>query len=550
MLTISDIKHFSLLTAGLALIVATLTAILAAHLRKNARTPQPTQRILQKIARVLTSPWVLVIIGTIAYSTLSLFRHWRLESHAFDLGIFTQVIYNYATGPRLFNTIRGLNILSDHFHPFLILLTPFFWISPRAETLLIIQSFFVSLAAYPVYKLSHLLLKNRFLAWALAFAFIAAPGLQTALLFDFHEILFAPTLLLFLAYAAFTKKWRAYWLVFALTLTVKENAPIYLAAWSLYFMLRTRHWKIGGSGIAIAALYFVIIMKIIMPGLSGNATTEFNYYDFPQFGKTPLEAATTALTHPIYTWDIFNAPKTKVLTRHILLTGFAYLPWISPLAWIAAFPMLIEQFLFNVPAHWTLQFHYAAAITFALFLGTLDILIFFQILIKRYFPKAAQHITHTLFFTAALIFITNTILITQRAELPLTKLFQTQTYTINKNIRDTRALLKTIPPQASVAAAHALVPHLAARRDIIAWPPNLPLETLYNLHADYVILSLHGSLWPQTNIYEQLDLMETFINNPNYGLVDYASGTLLFKRKAPMNVEKLWQFREETKNIK
>jgi uncharacterized membrane protein len=98
---------------------------------------------------------LLISIVSSAYSALSILRHRHFESSAFDLGIFDQVVWLYSRFEIPYTTIRANrldeNILSDHFHPILILLAPIFWLTDKVEALLVAQACLFAIAMVPIF---------------------------------------------------------------------------------------------------------------------------------------------------------------------------------------------------------------------------------------------------------------------------------------------------------------------------------------------------------------------------------------------------------------
>ena len=330
-------------------------------------------------------------------------------------------------------------------------------------------------------------------------------------------------------------------------LGLKENAPLYLLAWSLYLFFRAGQWKRALLGAGIAAIYFLLVTTVIMSALRGGGQS-YEYFDFPQFGRTPSEALARVLTDPVHTWDVWQNPIIKQETRAVQLAGFGWLPLLGPLGWLPAAPMLAEQFLFEVPSHWSLQFHYGAAISAPLTLAVLDafsLIVFFKKRIPVIFDQRLKHF----FGVAALFLIFSVAGLTWRQNLFLAHLWQGTFFYPTIEIRETRSLLRQIPGNASVVASHALVPHLAARDDIIAWPPNRLEPALYDLHADYAVFHLHGSLWPVQSRADQVLLIEQFITDPDYGLIATSGGAVLFKRGVRDDQDVVGQWREYLKNI-
>lgn len=69
---------------------------------------------------------------------------------AFDIGIHAQAIWKLSTGHGLFNTVRGLPIWGDHCWFIMVLYAPLYWIFPKVETLLVLQSLALALGALPL----------------------------------------------------------------------------------------------------------------------------------------------------------------------------------------------------------------------------------------------------------------------------------------------------------------------------------------------------------------------------------------------------------------
>jgi uncharacterized membrane protein len=101
---------------------------------------------------------VLAVACAAVYALIGLFRHWRFESSAFDLGIFDQVVWRLSRFETPASSIRGLsNIFGDHFHPIIALFAPLYWIAPAPETLIAAQAVVLGLSVVPV----HLYLQDR-----------------------------------------------------------------------------------------------------------------------------------------------------------------------------------------------------------------------------------------------------------------------------------------------------------------------------------------------------------------------------------------------------
>ena len=93
-----------------------------------------------------------VAAAVAVYSSMSLYRHNRFGSNAFDLATQAQTVWGYSRFQMIPNTVLGIpNLLGDHFHPILMLLAPFYWIWDTAAVLLVAQGILLALAGIPIY---------------------------------------------------------------------------------------------------------------------------------------------------------------------------------------------------------------------------------------------------------------------------------------------------------------------------------------------------------------------------------------------------------------
>ncbi len=509
-----------------------------------------------KIFRHLTNPWGIVIVSSAIYITLALLRHLTIRSEAADLGIFTQEVYKYAHFAGIFNTVKGLNIFADHFSPFLMFLAPLWWIWPDAMMLLVVQVVALCVGAWVVYKIADQMFDDRIVSWCIAAAYVLAPSLQAPIDADFHEIIFVPVALLLLFYFQQRQKYVGYWIVFALALLIKENVALYLISWSIFYGLLTKQWKRALIGIVVSAVYFIIVIKGIMPHYTG--TGNYIYFKFGALGTSPMQVITTSLKHPwqvVHQFFSFDVPANvgfvhdlKVFTQTSLLAVFGFLPLLAPVAFIFAIPILIEQFLLDFPYHWGLRFHYSTPLTPVLVIACLLGLARASHILSRYkvYELSIKNLQQIL---AVFVFLSSLAYSVQQRTF-IMDIFRPKTYQITSDERQALQVASRIPADASVAANSSIIPHIAGRNVIIRWPgfwgedgavgyKNKPLV------QDYAILSFAGShwIWQPDEVVAQMDQA---ISTPGYGLVDMSEDakTIVVKRGAQSNQALLQKWNE------
>ena len=163
-----------------------------------------------------------VALDAIAYLVFSLVRYDQFAHSGFDLGIFDQVVWHYSRFEAPSSSVKDLDyIWGDHFSPILALL---YWIWEDTRMLLIAQALLLAAAAaVPIFLLVRAKL-GRVAAYVFALSYLAFWGLQSALSFEFHELVFAPLLIALVLLAIERRRWGAYFPLLIALLCVKAAA--------------------------------------------------------------------------------------------------------------------------------------------------------------------------------------------------------------------------------------------------------------------------------------------------------------------------------------
>ena len=152
-----------------------------------------------------------------------------------------------------------------------LLLVPVYKLRSSPETLLFLQSLFATLAAVPLYRLARAHHLDRKTSLLLAALFLLQPGYFGGQLKDFHEIKLLP--FFFLSFVYFFERnedserfFDVPTTVFLiLTLSVKEDAAIYVIAYALTALFRSASArKKAIAVILIAGLVFIGITGFIL----------------------------------------------------------------------------------------------------------------------------------------------------------------------------------------------------------------------------------------------------------------------------------------------
>ncbi|RLP57985.1 DUF2079 domain-containing protein [Kocuria rhizophila] len=179
--------------------------------------------------------WLLpVLVGSLAtalYCALSWSQWIRWDVPSWDNAIFTQLLSSYAAGEGPVVDIKGdgFNLLGDHFHPLLIVLTPVYALFPSALTPMIVQNVLFGASAAVITRCAARAMHPAPAA-AIGVAYALSFGLQNAVAVQFHEIALAVPLLATGLRALRERRWLAATLWCAPVALVKEDLGFTVAA--------------------------------------------------------------------------------------------------------------------------------------------------------------------------------------------------------------------------------------------------------------------------------------------------------------------------------
>jgi len=140
-----------------------------------------------------------MLINFIYFGLYANQRHLAFETGAFDVGVYTQPLWNFIHGHDFAVSIiedNGPIRWATHVEPILFLIAPLYWLWPDPRTLLWLQVAGLTLAALPLYALAVRRLQNEWTALVIVLAYFLMPATEAVTLFDFHAVTFAPLFLL------------------------------------------------------------------------------------------------------------------------------------------------------------------------------------------------------------------------------------------------------------------------------------------------------------------------------------------------------------------
>jgi uncharacterized membrane protein len=399
------------------------------------------------------------------YAAAGLLRHLTYRSTGFDLGIFDQAVWQLGRLEAPASSLKGLpSLFGDHFSPILVALAPLGACECGPAPLIVAQALLVAASVVPVVLFARPRL-GRGGALLLGLAYGLFCGIQSAVVFDVHEVAFAPLLIACAALFADRRQWRRALVCVLALLLVKESLAFLVLAFGAWFGLQRRPREALVCLLA-GALWYASVTRQVIPHFADGKP--FIYWSYEQFGRTPGEALRNAVLHPLQTARIFVTPGEKLRTLAVLFGALGFLPLLS-IDIVLAAPLLAERMLSSNPKYWTLQDHYSLTIAPVLAIGAARALPFVAGVIGARWPASRRWPIKSL--ACATIAAAGVV---SCAGFALGDLARPSAYEVPETRRGAAAALALIPPSASVAATNHLVPHLSQRETVVLFGPRLP----------------------------------------------------------------------------
>lgn len=411
----------------------------------------------------------LVVTAWAVFSWALVAQHRAYNSNAFDLGFFDQIIWNTSRGRPFETTFVPYNFLGQHVEPVLFVFALIYRVRPDVELLLLAQAAVAAWAALPLFLAARRLLVSATAALLIAAAYLIAPHLHGAVLFDFHpEVLGTAGIFAALALLAQRRPGPALAALATLFL-LKEDAALAGAGFAVIVWLRGyRRHAIALAGASL--LYLALVTALLMPAVRGGPGDLPERYGY--LGTDTRGIATGAFRHPDRVWNHLSAPNQRRGVAY-LLVAHALLPLAGPAA-VAALPVLAANLLATHPPQGGLTLHYAilphALLTVAAVVA-----------IARFArpgasPGAGQPAAvatrwrpYLPLLLAALLLVAQTVSFLLGSSLGPRR-FAPEHYRQSAHTAAIGRVIRAVPPEVPLSGQGGLLPHLSQRRAIWEFP--------------------------------------------------------------------------------
>ena len=473
-----------------------------------------------------SAAWFLIAVFFVIFNLVALHRFWQYASWYYDFGIFYQAIHSVSQGraPIIDHFIfQGKNILGDHFHPLIFIISPIVALIPEPEVLLIVQTLFVALSGYFIYLTAKQLTNHSWESVALLLIYLSFVGLHNALITEFHAITLLPLPLSIMLYALVSRKLRLYLFSWAAVLLTKETTFVITFFFGLYLVVTRLLAAVKPSsnqqaGISLSKLIELLLLdrfnesaarrkKWLWTGLI-TAVFSLGYgyaiinWVIPAIGGRPYLYLDQARSH--FSWEeIFVPHKLKTVVQTFISFG------LLPLAGPEFLPPVIFNWWSRFVSEGTrydLGMHYNAEIAPTLMLAAITGYRRIKRWLVNFLPAAVVSVG------LGLLAVFSLGLSVYVFKSPARLAFNRAFYQHTQNFEFLDQLLEHIPDEGTVMAQHNLAGKLADRKVYI-------LRNKYQqFQPDYIVIDTRDGQEPNNflGIKDFEQLVEDLEQDPSY----------------------------------
>lgn len=371
--------NLTLLYAGLAAVFALVGAY---HLSRH------WPALKRALGRRLGSPpswlpaWLPITVVTSIYLSYSaslarfaLIDHRNIWTQVFDLGIYDNILWKTLHGDFLGSSVIPYGKhWAAHFDPILALLVPIYALAPNAETLLIVQAFWLGLGVFPLYLLAKHRLGSPWVGVVLALLYALHPALHGVNMFDFHSIALAIPLMMGAVYFV-SRRSPWLWPTLALLLACREDMALlacFIGAYAI--LLRRPRTGLTIIGVSLSYLAFVKFAVMADSGLMMSGDKVYGYAAFysemiPTADEGVRGLVLNLVSNPIHAIQVLcKEEKLRFLVQ--LLLPLLFLPLIAGRARVLWLYGLVFIGLASRPNMFALNFQYSSVLFPMLFMAT------------------------------------------------------------------------------------------------------------------------------------------------------------------------------------
>lgn len=345
----------------LVLIILTVYAIFG--WKAEDFEPVPAKKS-HRVFPLITGILAIVVFAVICVWTIC--RVLTFSSPTYDFGIFSQMFYYMKNTGLPLTTVERTGLLSHfdvHISPIYYLMLPIYWLFPYPVTLQVLQAAVIVSAVIPMWLIG----KQRGLSGLqrtlLCALLLLLPTTAGGAYYDLHENCFLLPLVLWLLYALDRKSVLLTALFGILTLSVKEDAAVYVAIIAIYAAVRAilnhsksrrREFILSFALLIFSLGWFFAATGYLANQGDGVMTSRYRNFDYDGSGSLTAVIKAVLLCPMKLMYECTKEPDRLIYISQTLLPLLG-LPLLTRK--YERYFLLIPYILVNLMADWQYQYN-------------------------------------------------------------------------------------------------------------------------------------------------------------------------------------------------
>ena len=387
---------------------------------------------------------------------LGVARFATFHNETFDLAFYTRMAWGYVHG-ELWEPIVGANVAGLHLSPIVLPLGLIGELTGSIPVVLIAaQAAAIAAAAWPLAAMGHRRMGAPG-AWLGALAFLLFPSVAHVATYEVHPGTMAVLPMAFMIDGLDRASARATVLGAAGVLLCREDLALVTALAGVLAWRTVPELRAAGRALALISLAYVLIFAVVLHPLLGPETGSMQLH-FGKWGDSASEALVTIVTSPAQVLDhMTERERLSYLPK--LLFPLALLPLFRPRFLLLALPPLAMNLLSEWPTAVELDSHYQITLLPPLVASALEGA-----------SRVARELAPRLVVAGASVTLIGGHLLAGGT--PIARDFAAEMFRWDARSAAAARALAHVPPNASVQAPYALMPHVAER--VLLGPPPPP----------------------------------------------------------------------------
>ena len=315
--------------------------------------------------------FLIAIISTLILYLLAVFRHYLLQSNAFDLGLFDQWIWLSSKNLPSYSSITGLHMLADHGAWTLYIPSLIYKIKPDINILFFSQSISLCFTAIPLYFLCKRKELNSKISFLITLFWLLQPVVFNINLFDFHPEVWSMPLIVLYYYFEPNKNFIQSVILTFIILGTRDGLVLLIFGFGLEQLLKKRFGR-SLTLISISILWFLFLNNWIYPFFNGDRGSVMALARYSKYGDTFREILLTLFTKPNFVFNSINLNESIFYLLILFAPAFIFWKRISLVTLISALPLILTNILSESSSQRTLIHQYSLPIAIIIVISVIN----------------------------------------------------------------------------------------------------------------------------------------------------------------------------------